>query len=63
LGTGLTAALPFRTIMFILFLWLIIYLPLTIIGALTARIRSNLVLPSIAEKMPKIVNKIPQKSM
>jgi len=49
--------------MFILFLWLIIYLPLTIIGALTARIRSNLVLPSIAEKMPKIVNKIPQKSM
>jgi len=49
--------------MFILFIWLIIYLPLTIIGALTARIRNNSLLPSIVEKMPKIVKKIPEKSM
>ena len=40
-GVGSTAALPFNTIAFIIFIWLIIYVPLQIIGALTARMRCN----------------------
>ncbi len=56
---GSTAALPFTTVLFILFLWVIIYLPLNLFGGLTGRIRNKNVLPYSEEKFLKIPREIP----
>ena len=58
-GMGSTAALPFRVVVFIFILWIFIYLPLTIIGGLTARIKSQKIIAFSSDKTPRIIKKIP----
>ena len=56
-----TAAIPFGAVMFVILAWLIICLPLTILGGLTARLRCHDVLPNALEKNQKIRKEIPVK--
>lgn len=56
---GSTAALPFTTIFFIIFLWIVVYLPLNLFGGLTGRIRNKDVLSYNDEKFMKIPKEIP----
>ena len=57
---GSTAALPFTTVLFIIVLCLLVYLPLTLIGGLTGRMRSKDTVPYNEEKCAKIPKEIPQ---
>jgi hypothetical protein len=35
-----TAAIPFRALIFIAFLWGVVYLPLTVVGGISGRLRT-----------------------
>ena len=58
-SAGSTAALPFKTIIYIILMWLFIYVPLTLVGALTARIRVGDSLPFSNERLPRLKREIP----
>ena len=62
-GFGLTSALPFTSILFVIFMWALVTIPLTIFGGLTGRMRAEGTLVDVDEKLPKISKKIPSLSL
>jgi hypothetical protein len=50
---GSTAALPFLTILLIILMWGAITFPLTIVGGITGRLRTNDVIAT--DKLPKAI--------
>jgi len=54
-----TAALPFSSVMFVLFIWALVTLPLTVLGGITGRVRTDETLNDVGGKLPKIARPIP----
>lgn len=59
-SAGSTAALPFKTVIYLIILWVFVYLPLTLLGGLTARIRVGDSLPLSNERLPRLKREIPE---
>lgn len=59
----LTSALPVTSILFVVFMWALVTLPLTIFGGLIGRMRSETVLVEGGDKLPKIAKAIPKLSL
>lgn len=55
-----TAALPFSSVVFVIFMWGIVTLPLTLLGALTGKMRVDETLVDVGDKVPKIARPIPK---
>lgn len=54
-----TAALPFSSVIFVLFIWALVTLPLTVLGGITGRVRTDETLNDVGGKLPKIARPIP----
>lgn len=54
-----TAALPFSSVMFVLFIWALVTLPLTVLGGITGRVRTDETLNDVGGKLPKMARVIP----
>ena len=57
---GSTAAIPINSWLLLIFVMLFLYLPLTLLGGLTARMKSNDLLPFLSEKYLKIPKELPR---
>lgn len=55
-----TAALPFSSVMFVIFIWVLITLPLTVLGGITGRVKTDETLNDVGGKLPKIARPIPE---
>jgi len=54
-----TAALPFSSVMFVIFIWALVTLPLTVLGGITGRVRTDETLNDVGGKLPKMARVIP----
>ncbi len=54
-----TAALPFSSVIFVIIMWLIVTLPLSIIGGITGRMKMDETLVDVGDKLPKMARPIP----
>lgn len=55
-----TAALPLGSVIFVIFMWAIVTLPLTLFGAISGRMKMDETLVDVGEKVPKMSRPIPK---
>mmetsp|Transcript_35407 Transcript_35407/g.31880 ORF Transcript_35407/g.31880 Transcript_35407/m.31880 type:complete len:279 (+) Transcript_35407:913-1749(+) len=55
-----TSAFPFSAVFFIIFLWGVVTLPLTIIGGIAGRTRMDETLVDVGYRLPKMAKKVPE---
>jgi hypothetical protein len=55
-----TSALPFTSVLFVIMMWGIVTLPLTILGGITGRMKMDETLVDVGDKLPKVSKTIPK---
>lgn len=56
-----TAAIPFKSVFFIISIWLIIYVPLTILGGITGRMKNFTDILNPDTSLPRMYKPVPPK--
>lgn len=56
-----TAAVPFGSVFFVMLLWFIIYMPLTILGGITGKMKCEEILPNVDSSLPRLYKPVPEK--
>ena len=62
-ASSLTSALPVTSILFVIFMWALVTLPLTIFGGLTARMRQEGSIVESSDKLAKTLKAVPRLSL
>mmetsp|Transcript_15763 Transcript_15763/g.1407 ORF Transcript_15763/g.1407 Transcript_15763/m.1407 type:complete len:97 (-) Transcript_15763:418-708(-) len=58
-----TAAIPFKSVFFIFCMWLLIYVPLTILGGITGRMKNIENAPNPDTSLPRLYKPLPPKKI
>lgn len=60
---GSTSAIPFETIFLVCLIMIVIFIPLTLVGTITSRIKSVEILPSADSALPRLYKPIPERKV
>ena len=56
---GSTSAIPAEAVFLVLLIFIVIFIPLTLVGTITSRIKSTDILPSADSALPRLYKPIP----